>query len=298
MKGFFMFLFFGFISNISIGQQANFFKPSDTLNKTRRNAVIWSEVALGATSLIALDQLWYSDFERSSFQTINDNGDWYGMDKAGHVFSAYQLGRYGNNLLNWSGVQKRDQLLYGATLGFTFLTAVEIMDGFSSEWGFSWGDMAANALGTGVYVGQELLWAEQRISLKFSFHQTKYAEINPSQLGEGFTENIFKDYNGQTYWLSFNMHSFFKNSFFPKWLNVALGYGAEGMLNSSFSDPELTQQNPYRQFYLSLDIDLTRIKTNSHFLRTVFDVFNLIKVPAPTLELDGLGRLKFHYIYF
>lgn len=294
------FLTFGFviISAVISAQTSSFLKPSDTLNIKRRNAVVISETILGVSSLAALDRMWYSDYDRSSFKTKNDIGDWYGMDKYGHIYSSYQLGRYGNDVLEWSGVSKKDQLLYGATLGLAFLTAVEVMDGFSQEWGFSWGDMAANALGTGIFVGQELLWQEQRMTLKFSYHSTRFSNSNPSQLGESNLERLFKDYNGQTYWLSFNLRAFAKLGFFPPWLNMAIGYGADGMLNPDFGDPLLPMQNPVRQYYLSLDVDLTRIKTNSRLLKTLFDVFNLIKVPAPTLELDNSGRLKFHYLYF
>lgn len=298
MRRFVILFLFGIHTISSLAQESNFFKPADTLNIKRRNAVIISEASLATVSLIALDRLWYSDFERGSFKTVNDSGDWYGMDKFGHVFSSYQLGRYGYNLLAWSGVREKDRLLYGATLGFTFLLAVELMDAYSSEWGFSWADVASNALGTGLFVGQQLLWQEQRISLKFSFQSSDFSDINPDQLGETFAENIFKDYNGQTYWLSFNMKSFLKDSFFPNWFNVAVGYGADGMLNGSFEDPDLPIQNAYSQYYLSFDIDLTRIKTNSHFLKTLFDVFNFIKIPSPTLELTSRGNLKFHYIYF
>jgi hypothetical protein len=260
--------------------------------------VIISEATLASVSLIALDRLWYSDFDRSSFKTVNDLGDWYGMDKLGHMYSSYQIGRYGYNLLAWSGVREKDRLLYGATLGFTFLTIVELMDAYSAEWGFSWADVAANALGTGIFVGQQLLWGEQRISLKFSFQTSEYAGLNPELLGTGFSEQLLKDYNGQTYWMSFNMRSFLPDSFFPGWFNIALGYGADGMLNGTFVDPDLPEQNPTRQYYLSFDIDLTKIKTKSHLLRTLFDVFNLIKIPSPTIELNSQGDLKAYFIYF
>lgn len=92
------------------------------------------------------------------------------MDKLGHAFTSCQLGKHGAQLLNWSGVSEKDQLLYGATLGFTFLTAIEVLDGYSKERGFSWGDILANGAGSGLYIGQELLWKEQRIALKYSFH--------------------------------------------------------------------------------------------------------------------------------
>ena len=201
------------ILSFSQSKLNGFLKPSDTLNIPRRNAVILSEATISAITLVGLNQLWYSDYDRSKFHTINDNNEWLQMDKFGHVFTSYQLGKHGAQLLNWSGVKKRDQLLYGATLGFTFLTAVEVLDGYSKEWGFSWGDILANGVGTGLYIGQKLLWNEQRIAVKYSFHDTKFARLNPNKLGETYMEQILKDYNGQTYWFCFNLHSFLKNSF-------------------------------------------------------------------------------------
>lgn len=278
-----------------------FLKPSDTLHIPRRNAVIITESILATSSLIALNQLWYSDYEQSNFHTTNDAGEWLQMDKMGHVFSSYQLGRIGADVLKWSGVQEKDQLLYGATLGFGYLTIVEVFDGFSKEWGFSWTDMLANATGTSLYIGQELLWKEQRIQLKYSFHTTKYANKNPEKLGDGFLEELLKDYNGQTYWLSANLHSFFKESKIPKWLNIALGYSATGMLTGNEDTPVdnfLINQDRKRQLFLSLDVDLSKINTNSQILKTIFSVFNVIKVPFPAMEFTDKNGIKFHGIYF
>ena len=285
-------------SLFSQSQFNKFLKPSDSLNEPRRNAVVITEASLTTLTLIGLNQLWYADYPRSNFKTINDSNEWLQMDKLGHVFSSYQLGSIGASTLNWAGVNKKEQLLYGSSLGLGFLTAVEVMDGFSEEWGFSWTDMAANVAGTGLYVGQELLWKEQRLLLKYSFHSTRFAQQRPDILGNGFTEEFLKDYNGQTYWLSANINSFLKTDGIPNWLNLAFGYGADGMLTGEANDPLYLNQNRTRQYYLSLDIDLSRIKTNSHFLKTVFDVFNVIKIPFPTLELNDNGRIKWHYIYF
>ena len=79
------------------------------------------------------------------------------MDKFGHVFMSYQFGRLIANILNWAGVRDKDQLVYGSTLGLQFLTAVEVMDGFSEEQGFSWTDMAVNEAGLGLYVAKEFI---------------------------------------------------------------------------------------------------------------------------------------------
>lgn len=295
-----IFLLFLLFSCLSFSQSRinQFLEVSDTLNVKRKNAVVLTESALATASLVGLNSLWYNDYPRSKFHTINDLNEWEKMDKIGHVFTSYQLGRVGADLLNWSGVSKKDQLIYGATLGFAFLSAVEIFDGFSKEWGFSWYDVGANALGTGLYVGQELLWEEQRLQLKFSFHETKYASQRPDKLGGSFLEQVLKDYNGQTYWLSANLHSFFKDSNLPKWLNLAVGYGANGMLtgenehvNNMFTKPER-----YQQFYLSFDVNLSKINTESNVLRTIFSVLNVIKIPLPTIEINSKKGVVFHLL--
>jgi uncharacterized protein YfiM (DUF2279 family) len=279
----------------------SFFKPSDSLNKKRLNTVIISEAIIGTATLVGLNQLWYADYPKSDFHFINDNAEWLQMDKAGHVFSAYHLGSFGSNALKWSGCDNKRQLLYGATLGLAFLTTVEVFDGYSSQWGASLGDVAANVSGTALFVSQELLWKEQRIVPKFSFHTTPYASARPNVLGSSVSEQILKDYNGQTYWLSVNIHSFFKQSKLPKWLNVAVGYGAEGMITGNeglVNTVFLPERERYRQIYLSFDVDLTKIKTKSNLIKTLFLVFNTIKIPAPAIEIKGSGGIKWHYLYF
>ena len=260
-----------------------------------------SETVIAAGVLVGLNQIWYADYPRSSFHTINDNSEWLQMDKAGHVFSSYHLGNFGKSTLAWSGVSKKNQLIYGSTLGFAFLSVVEVMDGYSSNWGASLGDVGANAAGTALFVSQELLWKEQRIVPKFSFHTTPYASARPNVLGSSLNEQILKDYNGQTYWLSTNVHSFFKDSKIPSWFNIAVGYGAEGMITGNeelVNTVFLPESERFRQFYFSFDADLTKIKTKSHLLKTVFEIFNTIKIPAPTIEISNRGDFTFHYFYF
>jgi hypothetical protein len=97
------------------------------------------------------------------------------------------------------------------------------------------------------------------------------------------------------------MHSFTPKSKVPKWLNVAVGYGAEGMITGDDAFVNtifLPESQRYRQFYLSLDVDLTKIETKSHFLKTILTICNTIKIPAPTFEIKGSGGTKWHLVYF
>lgn len=286
----YLLLFFLFGTFIVFSQHNTpFFQKSDSLNKNRKRAVIITESVAAGIALIGLNQLWYADYPRSNFHFYNDNDQWLQMDKMGHTFSSYYIGKMGMDALAWTGESKKNQLIYGATLGFAFLTVIEVFDGFSEEWGFSVGDVVANATGTAILIGQELLWDEQRFQLKYSFHQTDNPQYWEETLGDDLLQQSLKDYNGQTYWLSVNIWSFFKDSSFPKWLNFAVGYGIEGYDGSN--------SNKYRQFYSSIDVDLTKIKTNSAFLSTVFNVFNFLKIPAPTLEYSE-NNFKFHLLYF
>jgi hypothetical protein len=278
-----------------------FLTPADSLNMPRRNAVVISQVAFSAAALVGLNDLWHADYPRSNFTYVDDNLQWLQMDKAGLAFSAYHLSHFGRSTLAWSGVNEKNQLLYGAGAGFVFLSAVEVMDGYSSNWGASVGDIGANAFGVGLYVSQELLWKEQRIVPKFSFHTTRYASARPEVLGSTYHEQVLNDYNGQTYWLSTNLYSFFKGSKIPKWLNLAVGYGAEGMItgNEAFVNTIfLPESERFRQFYFSFDVDLTKIKTKSHVLKTAFEIFNTVKIPAPTFEISSRGDFTFHYFHF
>jgi hypothetical protein len=303
IKYYFFFIIALFVLQFSFAQNSldRFLKPSDSLNIKKKNTVFIAEAVAGTVALVGLNQLWYADYPRSRFHFINDNREWLQMDKVGHFYSTYHIGRLGAEMLQWSGATKKQQLLYCSGLGFAFLTVVEVFDGFSAEWGASPGDMIANASGTALYVSQELLWKEQRITPKFSFHSTKYATLRPAVLGSNLPENILKDYNGQTYWFSFNLYSFFKNSKIPKWLNLALGYGAEGMVSGNNENTTIVSGvniQKTRQFYLSLDVDLTKIETKSHLLKTFFSVFNTLKIPAPTVEYAPGESFKGHIIYF
>ncbi len=280
--------------------QQNWLIPADSLHKPRHRAVLIGGGLSYGLTLAALDRLWYADYQRSSFQIKNDNSEWLQMDKAGHTYAGYHLSRLGADALAWSGASKSSQLWVGTASAMGFLTAVEIMDGHSKRWGFSYGDMAANLAGAGFYVGQELLWKEQRFIPKFSFHSTVYASRRPDALGSTVPEQIFKDYNGQTYWLSGNLRAFGLKAA-PGWLNLAVGYGAEGMITANdvlTNTIFLPEGERFRQFYVGIDADLTRIKTNSAVLRTIFSVVNTLKIPAPALEISEKGTVKFIPIYF
>ncbi len=273
--------------------------------KQRKIVLASSGIALTAGSLIYLHQAWYSQYNSGKFHFFDDNAEWLLMDKVGHFFTTYQTGRLMMEAFNWAGYSKRQQLWIGGLAGFGYMTAIEIFDGFSRGWGFSWGDQFTNLLGSAAAISQQIGWQEQRVQIKFSYSQSGLAKYNPSLLGKSPYTQVLKDYNGQTYWLSVNPYSFMKKSArFPKWLNIAVGYGAGGMIgarNNNLivrdSKGEVLNFERNRRFYLSLDVDLTRINTKSKLLQKIFSVVNILKFPAPALQWSG-NQFKFFYMYY
>ncbi len=250
-------------------------------------------------SLVALNEVWYSGHPRESFHFFNDNKDWKQMDKVGHFYNTYQIGRIGIEAFKNTGLSDKKSYLWGSLLGVIMLTPIEVLDGFSSEYGASWGDVVANVSGSAFLYSQYMLWDEARISPKYSFSRTSLARKRPELLGDGLHEELIKDYNGMTFWWSFDIYSLLgKNRNFPKWLNIAVGYGANGMISSNDNSSRAMGYEPYRQYYLALDLDLTHIKTDSKFLKALLFVGNMIHLPSPALEFNKKEGLVFHPLHF
>ncbi|MDX5321156.1 MAG: YfiM family protein, partial [Bacteroidota bacterium] len=236
--------------------------PKDTLNK-KRLALVLGGSGVGYTGmLIGLNKLWYQGYPKSNFHFINDNGEWLQIDKVGHMWSSYAYGIAGIEGMKWTGMERKKAIIIGGLAGTLFQTPIEILDGYSAEWGASAGDLVANSLGSVLAIGQELLWDEQRIQLKYSYWFTSYAALRPELLGGNLAERWMKDYNGHTGWLSVNPSSF-GASFFPKWMSLSIGYGGDGMLGGY--DNRWTDKNTgivydytgiqrRRQAYLSVDV--------------------------------------------
>ncbi len=276
----------------------------DTVNKKRVAAVYGAAGGLYVTSVSLLYFAWYKGYAGSSFHIADDWGEWMVKDKLGHLTTTYQVGNYGYWSLRWAGLSEKKAIWFGGTWGLIYMTTIEVFDGLSAEWGFSPSDMAFNTLGSALFVGQQLLWHDQRIRLKFSYHSTEYPHYRPDLLGSNRAQRIIKDYNGQTNWLSVNIASFLKpDTKFPLWLNVAFGYGARGMIGAYENPPEhngrpMPQFNRVAQFYLSVDVDWTKIKTRSKALRFVFKALSFIKMPAPTLEFNREDGWVMHPLFF
>lgn len=295
-------LFFLFVLlNTSCNGQNSFFEPADSLNKQRLIPVSIGVASVWGGSIAGLSQVWYNGIEKTKWHSFDDSKNWLQMDKAGHFYTAYKLNQLNTELFAWSGLNERTSLWIGSGISFGYQTTFEMLDAYSKDWGFSWSDMAANVAGTGFYLGQKLLWNEERIIPKFSYHPTDYSSIRPEILGSTFAESLLKDYNGQTYWISFSPGSFIKNSKIPEWACISIGYSADQKLvgsESTFIDLSTNvEYNEKREWILSLDIDFSKLNIRKPWLRTLVKQFNYLKIPFPALIYSD-GKLHGHPFYF
>ncbi|MFM2359833.1 MAG: hypothetical protein RLY16_1826 [Bacteroidota bacterium] len=290
-----------FLSGLT--HQANAQNNNPSYNSGRLKTVVITEAVVSTACMIGLHYLWYKKFPRSRFHLFNDNNEWRSMDKLGHATTAYNLSAIQYDMMRWSGVNKNTATWVGGLTALGLQTIIEIFDGFSSQWGFSKGDMLANISGAALFMGQQFAWGEQRASLRFSFHKTIYSKYHPNELGANKWQSWLKDYNGQTYWLSINPASFLShNTSFPSYLNVAIGYGADGMIGArtnpiKVAGKEIPSFKRQSRWLLSLDADLKRF-TQTNRPQTLLSIPGVMKMPAPALELRRDSALKFHWLYY
>ena len=286
-----------FLSAFLFSQQINWGQssPQDSIPTKKRVILSSSIIGLGyASSLIALYDVWYAEFPKSTFHFYNDGSNWMQMDKFGHGFSGYLLSQKAGDLYRWSGVKKSYPWI-GFGIGMSYLGALEFMDAYNQGWGFSTYDVLANFSGGALYLSQELIFKKQLVLPKFSFFPSKYAAYRPEVLGKNFPEQLLKDYNGQTYWFSFPIGGFALSVKKMNWLCLSLGYSVDQKL--------VGDQDAYldfraaRQFLVSLDIDLTRLPIKNPTLKKVLSQLNMIKIPFSALMIQQ-GKFSFKPISF
>jgi len=291
MKGIFIFIvllpFFA-LSNTKVGL-------NDSI-PNKGKLVLSSAITIGAysSSLLVLQNVWYKDYPQSKFHFFVDGKNWMQMDKMGHGFSSYYLAKSVSAGFAKTGIDKKS-IWIGAGTSFLYLSTLELMDGKSSAWGFSWYDITANATGTSIFLLEKLVFKRQYLIPKFSFMPSPYATYRPTVLGSNLGQQILKDYNGQTYWLSIPMGVLAPKFNKINWLCLSFGYSVDQKLVGD--QDQYLQFNAARQYYLSLDVDLSSIKVKNPTLKKVLSAMNCIKIPFSALQLQS-SKLSFRPIYF
>lgn len=284
---------------MSFGHSQNFLERSDSIHKGRLATVSTLTGAAWAGSISALHFVWYADYPKSKFHFFDDSKEWMQMDKVGHFYTAYHLSHKVARSFYWSGLSKKASNWIGTGVGFGYQLSLELLDATSAQWGFSWSDVAANTSGVLVFGLQEIFFDRQIFRPKFSFSPSGYAHVRPNTLGSTFPEQLLKDYNGQTYWLSFSPFAFSKNEKLPKWLCFSVGYSVNEKING-LDNTYLYYDRVFqakRQFLFSLDLDVSQFHFKRKWPKILLSPFNMIKIPFPALSFTSDG-IRGHFLYF
>lgn len=294
-----------YLNSMHAQDSLSFFSKPKEYSPLRGNAMAITSFSLYAGSMTFLYHTWYKGYDFGKFHSFNDNAEWNQMDKFGHLFNSYNICTWASQLAVWTGASQKGVAYTSTVSSLICMTSIEFFDGFSNDWGFSFGDMAFNLAGAGFYFAQEMVWKEQRMHLKYSFYPSTYYQYRPDLLGKNFSQQLLKDYNAQTFWLTINLSDFVsENSKIPKWLGLAVGYGADGLIGGMGNPKYDINGNaiPYfersRRFFLAPEIELTKIKTKSMVLKFLFRNFGILKFPLPTLEYRTNGKWYGHLLYF
>ncbi len=270
-----LFLFFCLLYDSSLSQIEQE-RSRDSINSSHVST--WRLMLVGgaaATAVTIAHIQNYNSWWKGSlgpFHLSVDDAAPLDADKCGHFLFSYYVADILGHSLRWSGIDTGRAAVYGTAFAFALQLYVEIEDGFHPSIGFSIGDLTANALGSGY------AWLQQRQTF-FQGISPKWSASPSTRYQHHYYRTIFDDYESQNYWLSFNIKSLIGKqlpSFFPGFLNIAMGYGVTNLDLKGGGD---------REVYLSLDIDVNKLPGSGDFLASLKHALNYVHFPAPTIRL-------------
>ena len=233
--------------------------------------------------------VWYTQ-ETTVFHSLDFANDWakyQQMDKIGHFTDAYFTSDLSAKIYRWSGVSGDNSVWYGALTGWLWMLEIEISDAFMAEWGFSWGDMAANTAGSAFFVLQQFNYdLLGGIQPKFSWHKSqawKDMRYHKDPVA------LIEDYEGMTFWLTVNPYHYFPESWkkgYSEWLaplGIAFGLSAKEIGWYPWAG--------YKEYSIGLDIDLRKLPVwgNSNLMKFIASEVNFLRLPLPTIRFTPQG---------
>ncbi len=253
-------------------------------------------IYLGAIMWLHIHQqnAWWSG-NRGNFHFEEDWVSAMQVDKAGHAFGGYITAYTMSEGLMAAGFSWDDATLYGSIFGLAYQTYVETEDGFAKQWGFSPSDWYFDAIGPLFFLAQHYAPALQNITPKWQFV--------PSELtGKPVIDRprtFIDDYNSSTFWWSINIYNILPQSakkYWLPWLNIAVGYGVDGVdVNPDPNGPPDQYSN--RRFIIGLDYNLVKLlPEGGWFWNWARQTLNFFKLPAPAIEFSSSGtRVRLLY---
>jgi len=248
-------------------------KDSSNVSSNKLLIIGGTTIAFFSYGYLAQDNIWWKG-DKSDFH-FNNNLDFkYALnaDKFGHFYFAYLTTNLYSDLFQWAGVKKKQSFIYSGLVAFAFQTFTEIRDGFSSDYGFSWGDMTANFLGAAYPSLQEIYPELQSFNFKISFYPSE-------KYKSGYYSNLLDDYESTYHWLSVDINKIAPSSFgriFPDFINLAIGHSVNNL--DGFGDGN-------HGLFIGLDWDFEALPGENKFWKTIKRWLNFYHFPAPAVKV-------------
>jgi len=254
-------------------------RAQDTSDVKPGRVILLGGVTLGTVIPVHIYQqnAWWQG-PRGPFRFENDWAYALNVDKLGHMYAGYVLARTFGSMLRWSGFSAHASAFYGSALGLSYQMYVEVEDGFHRVYGFSPGDAFFNTIGAAIPLAQWTFPVLRNFSLKYSYWpSTGYRDA----LKAGQAKAFLDDYQGTEVWVGMDPHFLMGERLaraVPSWLGIAFGVCARDLNETG---------GGRRVETLALDINLSRIDTESDLLRAVFTLLDYLHFPMPGIRLDG-----------
>lgn len=179
---------------------------------------------LGLAAVVGLYGFAQWDWGTSSFEATSEG--WFGSgtasggaDKLGHAYTGAAITAMSASLYRHWGHDGEDAAMLAACSGLLATTMIEIGDGFSAEYGFSWEDQVFNMLGVGLeYLRQRYPALRERVQFRWEYFPT-------SEVRSGRNADIFTDYEGSRWMLAFPLRAWLEEESWLDWCDVLVGYG-------------------------------------------------------------------------
>lgn len=204
---------------------------------------------------------WWDTGLSGSFRLQNEG--WFGQntnaggaDKLGHGYATYLVTRLLTSGFKSYGNSPDRSLMMAAGTSFGILVGVEVMDGLSKKYKFSYEDAVFNT--AGVVVGA-LMEKYPRLDELFDIRWSYWLSEDAKRTGK---RDPIGDYSGQTYLLVLKADGIPKVRDVPvlKYLELAAGYGTRGFrtLGNSLDDRS-------RNVYYGVSLNLSRLLGDTAF---------------------------------
>lgn len=205
-------------------------------------------VFLAATALGFSSWDWgtRSDFAAHSEGWFGYDTEDGGMDKLGHAFTSYLITNILTERLLMQGRTTERAACTSAILATLLQLYVEVFDGFSREFGFSYEDMTMNVFGAAVaYLRQAVPGMRDVVDLRLNYWPSGDKGFDP-----------VGDYSGQKFLFAFKLSGISALGDTPlRYVELHTGYYARG-----FNDVERSRgEEKSRRLFAGIGINLTEL---------------------------------------